>query len=78
MFYRSLGCTGDNEGRAKFDAFVRTLAAGAIPEGYADYAPTTPPPLTLQMPMGSHGATLYDFLFDRSTQVCAAAAFCIL
>lgn len=31
----SLGCTGDGESRRKFDAFLRSMMSGVIPDGYA-------------------------------------------
>eukprot|EP00878_Enallax_costatus_P024290 GHUV01025916.1.p1 GENE.GHUV01025916.1~~GHUV01025916.1.p1 ORF type:complete len:555 (+),score=133.09 GHUV01025916.1:2513-4177(+) len=70
----STGATCDVAGRAKFNQFFRILAAGGVPEGYADFLPAKKPILTVP-PIpdslnsnGSHAPqTVYDYKFDRET-----------
>ena len=60
----SVGCTTDGAGRVKFNDFFRTLSAGQVPEGYADYAGDKFPSLSLPpIPLES-ASTVYDYKFD--------------
>ncbi|EFJ29004.1 inner arm dynein 3-2 [Selaginella moellendorffii] len=61
----SIGATGDNEARQGFDAFLRQLAAGEVPEGYELWVPSTHVDLFTKIMPDDDGATVYDFLFDK-------------
>ncbi|KAF6263196.1 dynein heavy chain 8 [Scenedesmus sp. NREL 46B-D3] len=70
----STGATCDSAGRVRFDSFFRVLAAGGVPEGYADSLPAKVPILTVQpipdsLPAGGGLApqSVYDYKFDRGS-----------
>lgn len=63
----SIGCTGNNEGRAGFDKFIRALIGGAIPAGYESYVPEMHVPFKCAVMPGDHGELIFDFIFDKET-----------
>lgn len=44
----------------------RTLAMSGVPEGFADFVPADHPSLSVQMFPDDHGASVYDFVFDKT------------
>lgn len=66
----SVGASCDAAGRAKFDRFVRTLAAGGAPEGYAACLGGAPRPALTAPPIPERDAAgapalVYDWRWDR-------------
>lgn len=62
----SSGCTSDESGRIRFNEFIRSLVAGAVPEEYERFVGN---PLVLSCPMipDTGGSTVYDYLFCKQT-----------
>jgi dynein heavy chain len=65
----SIGSTGDTDGRAIFDKFIRELVVDIIPEGFDLVVPKVHESLKFPMfPSGTNGEfDVYDFVFDKPT-----------
>jgi dynein heavy chain len=62
----SIGASVDQEGRVKFDAMLRQLLAGDVPEELKIWMTAEPRKVTKLIP-DANGATVYDFVFDKAT-----------
>lgn len=62
----SVGCTTNDQGRSKFDTFLREVIAGNIPEEYQEYIKD---PVSLSCPSipDADGSTIYDYVFCKET-----------
>lgn len=62
----SVGCTTNDSGRSKFDAFLRQVIAGIAPEEYLEYVKE---PVTLTCPgiPDENDNTIYDYVFCKET-----------
>ena len=62
----SIGASVDQEGRVKFDAMLRQLLAGDVPEELKIWMTAEPRKVTKLIP-DANSATVYDFVFDKAT-----------
>ncbi len=63
----SIGSTGDTDGRATFDTFLRNLVVGTIPDGFDLVVPAVHENLKCDMMPSDQGSDVYNYTFDKPT-----------